>query len=312
MSPDKIRKTLFRLADAQSAVARQTGFASWPKLAKHVEQLRALEGSWEFESLEVDGNAVPKAAISSSRILIDGDRFRSESPEAIYEGVFNIDVDADPQSIDIEFVEGPEAGNFNYGIFECNGDTLRLCLDMTGKGRPKMFGTKANAGHAFEVLKRSCKTRPEGVKGGVRSKAASKDAPIESAKPEDFKFVPTKLLDRLQGEWTTEKIVLNGRELPAMMTKTGRRSAKQNEIKITVGGQTIIDAKVRFNEQTSPVQVDYLHVSGKFSGLVQLGVMEWKGESACFCMAPPGKPRPTDFACPPGSEHTLSQWRLSK
>ena len=44
-------------------------------------------------------------------MLIDGDRFRTESPEATYEGVFNIDVEADPHDIDIEFVEGPEAGN---------------------------------------------------------------------------------------------------------------------------------------------------------------------------------------------------------
>ena len=43
-------------------------------------------------------------------MMIDGDRFRMESPEATYEGIFTIDVEADPAQIDIEFVEGPEAG----------------------------------------------------------------------------------------------------------------------------------------------------------------------------------------------------------
>src|SRR5947209_16471156 len=46
MSEEQIRKTPFRLADAQSAIARKTGFASWPQLGRHVEQLRALEGTW--------------------------------------------------------------------------------------------------------------------------------------------------------------------------------------------------------------------------------------------------------------------------
>ena len=72
----------FRLADAQSAIARKSGFASWPHLARHVEQLRALEGTWAFARLEIDGGAIPATALGASRMLIDGDRFRTESPEA--------------------------------------------------------------------------------------------------------------------------------------------------------------------------------------------------------------------------------------
>jgi hypothetical protein len=55
MTLTQVRKAGFRLADAQSAIARKTGFSNWPQLARHVEQLRALEGTWEFDSLEVDG-----------------------------------------------------------------------------------------------------------------------------------------------------------------------------------------------------------------------------------------------------------------
>ena len=40
MTADQVRQAGFRLADAQSAVARKTGFASWPHLARHVQQLR--------------------------------------------------------------------------------------------------------------------------------------------------------------------------------------------------------------------------------------------------------------------------------
>ena len=88
--------------------------------------------------------------LKSSRVLIDGDCFRSETPGHVYEGVFNIDVEADPHGIDIEFVAGPEAGNWNYGIFRLSGDRLQICLDMTGKGRPKAFHTAPNSNCAWK------------------------------------------------------------------------------------------------------------------------------------------------------------------
>tara|TARA_R110002096_G_scaffold435816_4_gene663218 strand:+ start:28325 stop:29446 length:1122 start_codon:yes stop_codon:yes gene_type:complete len=154
MSNEAVAAAGFRLADAQFAIARSTGFGSWPKLAQHVELLRSLEGTWAFDSLEVDGNQIPSAHTQHSRILIDGDLFRTESPDAIYEGVFNIDAEASPQHIDIEFFAGPEAGNSNYGIFRIDGDRLEICLDMNGNPRPKEFGTAPARGHAYEVLRR--------------------------------------------------------------------------------------------------------------------------------------------------------------
>src|SRR4029450_6307377 len=98
-----------RLADAQLDVARDWGFKSWPALTRHVEQLRALEGEWRFTGLEIEGTPVPPATLTQSRILIDGDRFRSESPEATYDGIFTIDVEASPARIHTTFREAREA-----------------------------------------------------------------------------------------------------------------------------------------------------------------------------------------------------------
>src|SRR5262249_51866351 len=117
MTPAKVLQSKFQLADAQSVIAIEAGFTSWPVLGRHVTQLRQIEGTWEFVDLEVDGTPMPAGALSNSRMLIDGDRFRMESPEANYEGIFTINVEKTPHEIDIEFVEGPEAGNWSYGIF---------------------------------------------------------------------------------------------------------------------------------------------------------------------------------------------------
>lgn len=155
--------TRFRLADAQSALARESGFASWPNLARHVEQLRSLEGVWSFQRLEVDGTVLPAAGLQMSRLLIDGDRFRTESPEANYEGVFNINVEEQPQEIDIEFVAGPEAGNWNYGIFRLDGDTLDLCLNLNGKPRPAKSGSTPGSGRNVAMTD----TSPEATRSAI-------------------------------------------------------------------------------------------------------------------------------------------------
>lgn len=306
LSPKQVMASGLRLADAQSAIARKTGFASWPQLARHIEQLRALEGTWEFASLEVDGQAMPGAMLSSSHLLIDGDRFRTESPEAIYEGVFNIDVESDPHGIDIEFIEGPEAGNWNYGIFRLSGDTLDLCLDTTGRSRPTAFQTSAGTGHALESLRRASAERPASVTGGTRR---AEPPPAVKVDESGFEYAPSAVLARLAGDWSATRIVRDGLELPKAMLTTGLRSATRNEIKITFGGKLMIHALVRINETARFIEVDYCNIGGPFKGALQQGIMKWVGEEACFCMAASGQPRPADFDCPAGSGRILSQWR---
>jgi uncharacterized protein (TIGR03067 family) len=306
MSAQQVREAGFRLADAQSAVARKTEFAGWPHLARHVEQLRALEGSWTFTQLEVDGMKMPVAVLSASRILIDGDRFRTESPEATYEGIFNINVESEPHEIDIEFIEGPETGNWNYGIFRLESDQVEFCLDMSGKPRPAEFCTSPGSGHAYETLTRTSRARPHGVTGGDAS--PRKQAPAETD-DSGFAFVESGTLTKLQGEWTPVKIVRDGQELPGMMLRTGRRLAVKNEVKISFGGQTMIHALVRLDETTEPTHIDYYNLGGGSEGAIQLGLLKWVGDEACFCMAAPGDPRPADFTCLAGSCRIFSQWR---
>jgi uncharacterized protein (TIGR03067 family) len=309
MTTEQVRATRFRLADAQSAVARKTGFGSWPQLARHVDQLRSLEGTWEFASLSIDGSAMPASALGSSRVLIDGDRFRTESPEATYEGVFNIDVEAEPHQIDIEFIAGPEAGNWNFGVFRLDGDQLEICLDMNGKPRPGKFATSAGSGHAYERLTRVSAARPEQVNGGV---APTPSASAAVADTSAFEYVASPTLTRLQGDWKAVQIVREGQAFPKMMLATGARSARQNEVKITFAGQLIIHALVRIAEDAIPMQIDYYNLGGAAKGAVQLGIMKWVGEEACFCMASPGGPRPTAFESHAGDGQTLSQWAKKK
>ena len=305
----KKRKPSAKLADAQLQVARDSGFKSWPALAKHVEQLRLLEGEWRFVGLQVDGADVPAAMSAQSRILMDGDRFRTESPEANYDGVFTIDASTEPMRIDIEFVEGPEAGNFSHGIFEQKGDQLTICLGVVGASRPKSFSTKKGSGHALERLRRAAAGRPANVTGGTR--VARTEKPVPAASPVDaksFDIELTPLLRRLQGEWAAIELVTNGEPMKADWLAFGSRTTTGNEMKVIFGGQVMAHAKMKINESASPIAVDYLNLSGAAKGKISLGVMDWVGDEIRFLIATPGAARPKDFAAS-GKGLTLSRWR---
>ena len=97
-----------------------------------------------------------------------------------------------------------------------------------------------------------------------------------------------------------------------MMCRTGQRTAKANELKIHFGGQLMIHALVRINENAVPIRIDYYHLEGPTKGAIQHGIMEWRDDIACSCMAAPGSDYPTDFDCPAGSGRTFSHWRPKK
>lgn len=307
LAPEAVRTTRFRLADAQSVVARQAGFASWPVLARHVEQLRALEGEWRVSRLEIDGAAVSPDLTAGSRILIDGDRFRTESAHATYEGIFTVDVEAAPPHIDIEFIDGPEAGNWSYGIFQLDRDELTLCLGLVGSSRPGAFATSAGSGHALEHLRRASAARPADVTGGTPPPPAAA-AVVAREDPAGFDAALTPLVHRLQGEWTAVELVSDGKPLPENWLPMGSRTMTGNEVKVVFGGQTMVHAKVRIDDAARPIAIDYLNLSGKQAGAVSRGIMEWIGDDVRFLMAPAGAPRPSAFSDKPATG-TLSRWR---
>jgi uncharacterized protein (TIGR03067 family) len=305
LETEAVRQAGFRLADAQLVIARRTGFGSWPALARHVQQLRELEGDWQFLTLEVDGQPVPSSMLGDTRLLIDGDRFRMESPEATYEGIFTIDVEASPSHIDIEFVEGPEAGHWSYGIYELDGDRLTFCIGVTGAMRPLAFVSSPGSGHALERLRRTSPARPANVTGGTPGPSAQAAPALDQADASSFDGPLTPLLQRLQGEWVPTQLVQDGKPMPAQWLAFGSRTMTGNEVKVIFGGQVMVHAKVRLGETVTPIAIDYLNLKTQ---AISRGIMEWVGDEVRFMIAKPGATRPSSFD--PHADGTLSQWRL--
>lgn len=277
--------------------------------AQAEELLRGLEGEWHFDSLQIDGTDAPRAMLEPSTLLIDGDRFRMVSPEATYDGRFDIDTTTKPMQIDIAFVEGPEAGNHSYGLFELDGDRLTLCLGLTGAPRPTKFATHAGSGHALERLHRATATRTQGVTGGVAPTAANPLATSAPGNPAAFDVGTSPMLARLEGKWLAVRLVTAGDEMRRDWLPFGSRTTTGNEAKVVFGGQVMLHVKMRIDDSIVPIAVDYLHLHGRDRGQVSKGIMQWIDDEVCFLVAAPGQERPGDFGSFSGPGLTLSQWR---
>ena len=56
-------------------------------------------------------------------------------------GTITIDPAAKPKAMIVTGVTGPNAGKTFPAIYEFNGDTLRICYDLSGAKRPTEFST---------------------------------------------------------------------------------------------------------------------------------------------------------------------------
>jgi uncharacterized protein (TIGR03067 family) len=177
-----------------------------------------------------------------------------------------------------------------------------------GSDRPKGFKTKKGSGHALERLARASKARPSNVTGGKKQAAASEPA-AATVDPKTFDVPMTPLLKKMEGEWAPTALVRDGEPMNDQWLAFGSRMGTGNEVKVVFGGQTMVHARVRVDEQASPASIDYLGLSGAAKGKVSCGILDWVGDELRVNMASPGKPRPSDFSAERGSGRTLSQWR---
>lgn len=248
-----------------------------------------LQGSWSIVSLEVDGHSVSQDMVSDGRIEVKGSRFRSLDMGAVYEGEIELDPAASPKSFDLVFTKGPEKGNRNLGIYEIEDDGWRMCLATRGDARPREFATKSHTGHALQRLRR-------GAPAARRRKASKSCAPAPSKSPTE-----------LEGEWKLESGYMNGKPMDSVMIQWGVRTFEGNATLLKFGPQTYVDALFSLDGSQTPPAIDYSHRKGMYAGKTQLGIYQCDGAILSLSTAPPGQPRPKDFA--ESGSNTVSRFR---
>ncbi len=117
--------------------------------------LQKLQGTWLLVAMEKDGEDVPaedfkdwKSVYEEDRLtLLDGDKVRRR-------GIVTLEPSRKIKAINTWDQDGPYADQTVPGIYELDGDTLKLCFAHPGEERPKEFTTKSGTGFLFCVYKR--------------------------------------------------------------------------------------------------------------------------------------------------------------
>ena len=114
--------------------------AAWSADAKDAE---AMEGTWTPAEAELAGEKFSEEVRKTIKLEIKGDKYTVTVGKKTDKGSTKIDPAATPKTLDITGTEGPNKGKTILAIYELDGDTLRVCYDLSGKNRPTEFKTQA-------------------------------------------------------------------------------------------------------------------------------------------------------------------------
>jgi uncharacterized protein (TIGR03067 family) len=120
-------------------------------------EVKMLQGTWNFISVEQDGNKSlrRKKGEELQTISFQADKFEVKRGDRVVQaGTGTVDPSRNPKTIDLNVTEGEGKGTVQLGIYELTRDTLKTCLDPQGKKRPMEFQTTKDSGSFLVVLQR--------------------------------------------------------------------------------------------------------------------------------------------------------------
>ncbi len=119
------------------------------------KEVRKFQGTWTFESSESGGTQLPADELKTLIVTFEGDKHTvKKGEEVIQVGTQKIDPSKSPKTIDVTMVEGPNKGKVMLGIYEFDGDRLKVCFDPQGKKRPTEFKSAPGSEYFVNVHKR--------------------------------------------------------------------------------------------------------------------------------------------------------------
>jgi uncharacterized protein (TIGR03067 family) len=101
----------------------------------------AIQGTWVPATAELAGKPFPDEVRKTIKLVIKGDKYTATVGKVTDQGTVKLTPTAKPKKMDITGTEGPNKGKTIPAIYELDGDTVKICYDLSGKGHPTEFKT---------------------------------------------------------------------------------------------------------------------------------------------------------------------------
>lgn len=132
--------------------------ADQPKNDAGKKDFEKMQGEWVMESMIFDGQPVPDDDAQSRFRSVKGDQYavtRFDKPSG--KGTFSIDATQKPKTIDLTPVTPKGKGPTIKGIYEFDGEKIRMCYGRPGTDRPKEFKSVEDSMISITVWEREKK-----------------------------------------------------------------------------------------------------------------------------------------------------------
>lgn len=107
------------------------------------KDLAALQGTWTLVAMEVDGKPVAPEKLKDTTLTIKGNKYSLLTRQQLHEVEISLAPGKTPKEIDMKFLDGPNKDRVGRGIYQQDGDTLKICRGLDPQQeRPQNFKTE--------------------------------------------------------------------------------------------------------------------------------------------------------------------------
>src|SRR5262249_43083880 len=127
------RLLLFAALAALSLISANPKGDTPPEKAVQQERQR-MQGEWKTLIVEHAGQKKPAKEIKEWVLVVKDSQMTGKDGELVQDvSTFDLDLTQKPKVIRITYIDGPDKGHSMAGIYELDGDKLKICMSETGK-----------------------------------------------------------------------------------------------------------------------------------------------------------------------------------
>ena len=107
------------------------------------DDAKAIQGTWKPVSAELAGQPMAEAVMKSISLKMNNGKYEVFVGQNPDRGTYALESTVKPKGMTVIGTEGPKQGKTFPAIYELDGDTLRICYDLSGAKRPTEFKSVA-------------------------------------------------------------------------------------------------------------------------------------------------------------------------